>query len=101
MQANLTPELLRTAAAVSPAAAAEAEALGGVLPTLKELVTKPGLVMGLLKSVVNLLKTRFPAMIGGANLALSMSVFGMCATSPYSTPTRFWSREAAQRFAWD
>lgn len=61
--------------------AAEAEALGGVLPTLKELVTKPGLVMGLLKSVVNLLKTRFPAILGGANLALSMAVFGMCPAS--------------------
>lgn len=77
MQSNLTPELLRTAAAVSPAAAAELEALGGVLPTLKELVTKPGLVMGLLKSVVNLLKTRFPAMLGGTSVALSMGIFGM------------------------
>lgn len=85
MQANLTPELLRTAAAVSPTAAAELEVLGGALPTLKELVTKPGLVMGLLKSVVNLLKTRFPAMLGGGSLALSMGIFGM--SSPYFFPT--------------
>lgn len=85
MQSNLTPELLRTAAAVSPAAAAELETLGGVLPTLKELVTKPGLVMGLLKSVVNLLKTRFPAMLGGTSVALSMGIFGMyyVSSSPY------------------
>lgn len=81
MQANLTPELLRTAAAVSPAAA-EIEVISGMLPTLKELVTKPGLVMGLLKSVVNLLKTRFPAMLGGSSVALSMAIFGMYFVSP-------------------
>lgn len=81
MQANLTPELMRTAAVVSPAAAAELEALGGMLPTLQELVTKPGLVMGLLKSLVNLLKMRFPAMLGGTSLALSMGIFGMFAAS--------------------
>lgn len=75
MQAKMAPELLRTAAAVSPAAAAEAEALGGMF-TLKELVTKPGLLMGMLKSVMNFLKLRFPAALGGTSLAMSMGLFG-------------------------
>ncbi|KAH8145388.1 uncharacterized protein LAJ45_10671 [Morchella importuna] len=74
MQAKMAPELLRTAAAVSPAAAAEAEALGGMF-TLKELVTKPGLLMGMLKSVMNFLKLRFPAALGGTSLAMSMGLF--------------------------
>jgi len=40
------------------------------------MVTKPGLLMGMLKSVINLLKTRFPMALGGANLAISMGLFG-------------------------
>lgn len=48
----------------------------GGLIGLKELIAKPGLVMGLLKSVVNILKTRFPMLLG-ANAALSMALFGM------------------------
>ncbi|KAI5837440.1 hypothetical protein DFP73DRAFT_568096 [Morchella snyderi] len=74
MQAKMVPELLRTAAAASPAAAAEAEALGGMF-TLKELITKPGLLMGMLKSVMNFLKLRFPAALGGTSLAMSMALF--------------------------
>jgi len=72
MTKNLSPELLRTFAAAAPAAAAQGEKLAAV-PTLKELVTKPGMVLGLLKSVVNVLKTRFPALLG-ANLALSLGL---------------------------
>lgn len=47
------------------------------MPGLKEIVTKPGAVMGLLKGVLNVLKTRFPALLG-ANMALSMGLFGKC-----------------------
>lgn len=74
MQAKMAPELLRAAAAASPAAAAEAEALGGMF-TLKELVTKPGLLMGMLKSVMNFLKLRFPAALGGTSLVMSLGLF--------------------------
>ncbi|KAG0633741.1 hypothetical protein HOY80DRAFT_1103220 [Tuber brumale] len=74
MQANVTPELLRTAAAAAPATAAKVEGLSSI-PNLKEMVTKPGLLMGMLKSVINLLKTRFPVALGGANLAISMGLF--------------------------
>ncbi|KAG0126677.1 hypothetical protein HOY82DRAFT_524163 [Tuber indicum] len=74
VQANVTPELLRTAAAAAPATAAKVEGLSSI-PSLKEMVTKPGLLMGMLKSIINLLKTRFPMALGGANLAISMGLF--------------------------
>lgn len=63
LPSKLTPEVLRTLAAASPAIAAEAEsnaALG-----LRELVTKPGMLAGLLKGVINVLKTRFPLLMTG------------------------------------
>lgn len=66
LPAKLKPELLQAAAAASPALATE----GG----FKALVTQPGALMTLLKSVVNILKLRFP-MVLGANAALSMGLF--------------------------
>lgn len=65
-----------TAAAASTGIPVESAGAGLTLPTLKELVSKPGL-LGILKSVVNVLKTRFPVALGGANLALSMALFGI------------------------
>ncbi|KAI0202497.1 hypothetical protein F4808DRAFT_421809 [Astrocystis sublimbata] len=41
---------------------------------LKELVTKPGALVGLLKGIVNALKTRFPAFVG-TNVLWSLAVF--------------------------
>ncbi|KAF8544658.1 hypothetical protein BDD12DRAFT_723061, partial [Trichophaea hybrida] len=52
---KIKPEIMQAAAAASPALMTE----GGIIG-LQELVTKPGLLMGLLKGVVNVLKTRFP-----------------------------------------
>jgi len=66
LPAKLKPELLQAAAAASPALATE----GG----FKALVTQPGALMSLLKSVVNILKLRFPMALG-ANAALSMGLF--------------------------
>ncbi|RPA94705.1 hypothetical protein L873DRAFT_1405076 [Choiromyces venosus 120613-1] len=74
MRDNMRPGLLRAVAATTPAAAAEIEKLSSI-PTLKEMVTKPGLLMGILKSMINLLKTKFPMALGGANLAISMGLF--------------------------
>lgn len=71
LPSKLTPELLRTLAAASPALAAEAEA--GAALGLKELVTKPGMIAGLLKSVIQILKTRFPLVMGGG-MAAGMGV---------------------------
>jgi hypothetical protein len=70
LPAKLKPELVKAATAASPALKT-----GGGLG-LQELITNPGILMGLLKSVVNVLKTRFPAAALGANAALSMGLFG-------------------------
>ncbi|KAI1172895.1 hypothetical protein F4777DRAFT_559873 [Nemania sp. FL0916] len=42
--------------------------------SLHDLVTKPGALVGLLKGIVNALKTRFPAFVG-TNLLWSLAVF--------------------------
>ncbi|KAI0394743.1 hypothetical protein F5Y17DRAFT_426622 [Xylariaceae sp. FL0594] len=41
---------------------------------LKDLVTKPGALVGMLKGIVNALKTRFPAFVG-TNVLWSLAVF--------------------------
>ena len=66
-------------------------------PSLKDLVTKPGAVAGLLKTIMNFLKLRFPAFLG-MNVLYSLALFGkpfLCFTAcPFtnqrtSPPTRF------------
>ena len=82
---NLAPELL--------AVASEATALGGkagtagatsfsgaaksfLTPTsLKDLVTKPGAIVSMLKAIMNALKLRWPAFMG-TNVLLSLGLFG-------------------------
>ncbi|KAI0484650.1 hypothetical protein GGR56DRAFT_34893 [Xylariaceae sp. FL0804] len=83
---SLAPELLAVAAeaqglkmASEEGAAADAgvKAAAKRLLTpgnLKELVTKPGAVAGLLKGIVNALKTRWPAFMG-TNVLWSVAVF--------------------------
>ena len=46
------------------------------VPSLKDLVTKPGAVAGLLKTIMNFLKLRFPAFLG-MNVLYSLGLFGM------------------------
>jgi len=46
------------------------------LPTLKEIVKKPGAVTATLKTVMNALKLRFPALAIGSNVLYSMGLFG-------------------------
>ncbi len=45
---------------------------------LAELVTKPGAVIGMLKSIMNALKLRWPAFIG-TNVIWSLALFCECA----------------------
>lgn len=45
------------------------------VPTLKDLVTKPGAVAGMLKAIMNFLKLRFPAFLG-MNVLYSLALFG-------------------------
>ncbi|KAH6716036.1 hypothetical protein BKA61DRAFT_602397 [Leptodontidium sp. MPI-SDFR-AT-0119] len=89
---NLAPELLAVATeaqafnSASAAASGGAEAAGGAAglgaaamkflkPTsLKDLVTKPGAVVSMLKAIMNALKLRWPAFMG-TNVLLSLGLF--------------------------
>ncbi|KAH8162573.1 hypothetical protein CIB48_g5666 [Xylaria polymorpha] len=81
LTSSLAPELL---AAAAEAQGLEHKAEGGGLKdaakkfltpgNLHELVAKPGALVGLLKGIVNALKTRFPAFIG-TNVLWSLAVF--------------------------
>ena len=44
------------------------------VPSLKDLVTKPGAVASMLKTIMNFLKTRFPAFMG-MNVLWSLALF--------------------------
>jgi len=79
--ASLAPDVLKAAAA---AQGKEVIVEGGGLKDaamslltvkgLQEMVTKPGAIAGMLRSIVNALKLRFPAFIG-TNLLWSVAVF--------------------------
>ncbi|QSZ31067.1 hypothetical protein DSL72_000628 [Monilinia vaccinii-corymbosi] len=83
---TLAPELLAVATeaqAHSVAHAASAAQAGGMgaaakafltPASLKDLVTKPGAVVGMLKAIVNALKLRWPAFMG-TNVLLSLALF--------------------------
>lgn len=82
---NLGPELMAAAAANSGMNATEASAAaaGGfgaaaknfITPSsLKDLVTKPGAVVTMLKSILNVLKLRWPAFMG-TNVLFSLGLF--------------------------
>lgn len=80
----LGPEMLATMAAEAQGISKEeAKAKGGLKGAAKnvflsknlaDLVTKPGAVAGMLKAIMNALKTRFPAFIG-TNVLWSLAVF--------------------------
>ncbi|KFY97153.1 hypothetical protein V498_02222 [Pseudogymnoascus sp. VKM F-4517 (FW-2822)] len=84
---TLAPEILATAAEAQKSGMAEgaasAAAGGGFMGAakgflkpngLKDLVTKPGAVAGLLKTIMNSLKLRWPAFMG-TNVLLSLGLF--------------------------
>ncbi|KAL8871248.1 MAG: hypothetical protein Q9174_002878, partial [Haloplaca sp. 1 TL-2023] len=54
--------------------AAEKMGMKVKVPSLKDLVTKPGAVAGLLKTIMNFLKLRFPAFLG-MNVLYSLGLF--------------------------
>ena len=83
MQEGIGPEMLAAAAEKQGVhskrvgkAAAVAEKAGMKIkpPDLKDLVTKPGAVMGLLKAIMNFLRLRFPAFLG-MNVLYSLGLF--------------------------
>jgi len=55
---------------------AAAKKAGIKVPDLKDLVTKPGAVVGLLRAIMNVLKLRWPAFIG-TNVLWSLALFSM------------------------
>ncbi|KAK7519637.1 uncharacterized protein IWZ02DRAFT_298849 [Phyllosticta citriasiana] len=45
------------------------------IPSLKRLVTEQGAIAAMLKSILNFLKLRFPAVVSGTNVLMSLAVF--------------------------
>ena len=85
MTKSLSPELLAAAAekhgvkskyASMAAKGAEKAGLSVKVPSLKDLVTKPGAVAGMLKAIMNFLKLRFPAFLG-MNVLYSLALFSI------------------------
>ncbi|KAI1094876.1 hypothetical protein F5B19DRAFT_443787 [Rostrohypoxylon terebratum] len=79
LTSSLAPEILAVAAEAQGLKVEEEAGKEGAKKLLSpgnlmELVTKPGAVVGLLKGIVNALKTRFPAFVG-TNVLWSMAVF--------------------------
>ena len=83
MTTSIGPEMLAAAAEKQglhskhtdkAASAAEKMGLKVRVPSLKDLVTKPGAVAGMLRAVMNFLKIRFPAFLG-MNVLYSLALF--------------------------
>lgn len=83
MTQSIGPEMLAAAAErqglhskYTDKAASTAEKLGVrvKVPSLKELVTNPGLIAAMLRSITNFLKFRFPAFLG-MNVLYSLALF--------------------------
>lgn len=55
-------------------AAAAAEKMGVNIPSLKELVSKPAAIVGMLRSIMTFLRARFPAALG-MNVLWSLALF--------------------------
>lgn len=89
--ASIAPDVLAAAAkAQGVEVAAEAglkEAAMSLLTVrgLQEMVTKPGTLAGMLRSIVEALKLRFPAFMG-TNLLWSVAIFCEFAPRPYPLP---------------
>ncbi|KAI9810921.1 MAG: hypothetical protein M1827_005780 [Pycnora praestabilis] len=78
MTGSLMPEMLAAAAEKqginSAGMAGAAKKAGLKVPSLKDLVTKPGAVAGMLRTIMNFLKLRFPAFLG-MNVLWSLALF--------------------------
>lgn len=55
-------------------AAAAADKMGLSIPSLKELVSKPAAILGMLRSIMAFLRARFPAVLG-MNVLWSLALF--------------------------
>jgi hypothetical protein len=55
------------------------------IPSLKKLISSQATVTGMLRSILNFLKLRFPAVITGTNVLMSLAVFCESPLSFYSS----------------
>jgi hypothetical protein len=99
MKNNLAPELLAVASEAAALGGKEGAAAGAagatsfsgaakafLKPTsLKDLVTKPGAIVSMLKAIMNALKLRWPAFMG-TNVLLSLGLFGKLTSLPPTLP---------------
>ena len=87
MTGALAPELLaasaeksgfdfKATAGTAAAAAGKKKRVG--VPSLKALVSQQGAVAALLRTILNFLRLRFPALVAGTNVLMSLAVFCMC-----------------------
>lgn len=91
MTKSIGPEVLAAAAekhglnskyANMAGSAASKAGLKIKVPSLKDLVTKPGAVAGMLKAIMNFLKVRFPAFLG-MNVLYSLALFSRYPADSY------------------
>lgn len=86
LTSTLAPELLAVATEAQALSGADAAAFGAggaaglasaakSMFNLKNMVTKPGAVVSMLKAIMNALKLRWPAFMG-TNVLLSLGLFG-------------------------
>ncbi|KAF1812778.1 hypothetical protein P152DRAFT_457981 [Eremomyces bilateralis CBS 781.70] len=92
MGASLGPELMAMGSGVAGVKAAEAEKVDkrkeeegeekkkkqkkeGTVPSVKRLVSEQGAIATMLRSILNFLKLRFPALVTGTNVLMSLTVF--------------------------
>lgn len=85
MTESITPELLAAAAERSTL---QKSATKFKVPSLKDLVTKPGAVAGMLRAIMNFLKLRFPAFLG-MNVLYSLALFGLFSNHSLHSLNRF------------
>ena len=91
---HLGPEVLAAAAEKTKLNMASAAAASGTstpkiklrVPSLKELVMKRGALVGMLRSIMAFLRTRFPAVLG-LNVLWSLALFCACSPLFLSRPT--------------
>ncbi len=79
---TMGPELLATAAENQGVSSSQADDMkhaakktGVRLPSLQDMVTKPGAVAGILRAIMNFLKLRWPAFMG-TSVLWSLGIFG-------------------------
>ncbi len=84
LTATVAPGVLAASAEEGGFDAKQAGSSGGkksrmpVVPNLKSLLAGQGAITTALRSIVNFLKFRFPALATGTNLIMSLAVFGKC-----------------------